>query len=190
MARVRISEIANEVGYPSKEVIDKALELGIKVESQLDYVSLEDAEKLYEYINSGVAPKTLPQDDLTKYLKQTKLTKDTTIGIGIAVNSEINIHKEFLAKVKKKIITENMLYDCLFSLNKRAKNCRDKKNEYWRSEYKWDYIERMDEYYRQKDFLLKAILKPTLIHRQTTYNYYGNKNILYFLFYEMSPVQI
>ena len=103
MARVRISEIANEVGYPSKEVIDKALELGIKVESQLDYVSLEDAEKIYEYINSGVAPKTLPQDDLTKYLKQTKLTKETTIGIGIAVNSEINIHKEFLAKVKKKL---------------------------------------------------------------------------------------
>lgn len=103
MARVRISEIANEVGYPSKEVIDKALELGIKVESQLDYVSLEDAEKLYEYINTGVAPKTLPQDDLTKYLKQTKLTKDTNIGIGIAINSEINIHKEFLAKVKKKL---------------------------------------------------------------------------------------
>lgn len=103
MARVRISEIANEVGYPSKEVIDKALELGIKVESQLDYVSLEDAEKIYEYINTGVAPKTLPKDDLTKYLKQTKLTKDTNIGIGIAINSEINIHKEFLAKVKKKL---------------------------------------------------------------------------------------
>lgn len=103
MARVRISEIANEVGYPSKEVIDKALELGIKIESQLDYVSLEDAEKIYDYINTGVAPKTLPQDDLTKYLKQTKLTKDTTIGIGIAINSEINIHKEFLAKVKRKL---------------------------------------------------------------------------------------
>ena len=103
MARVRISEIANEVGYPSKEVIDKALELGIKVESQLDYVSLEDAEKIHDYINTGVAPKTLPKDDLTKYLKQTKLTKDTTIGIGIAVNSEINIHKEFLAKVKRKL---------------------------------------------------------------------------------------
>lgn len=103
MARVRISEIANEVGYPSKEVIDKALELGIKVESQLDYVSLEDAEKIYDYINTGVAPKTLPQDDLTKYLKETKLTKDVSLGIGIAVNSEINIHKEFLAKVKKKL---------------------------------------------------------------------------------------
>lgn len=103
MSRVKISEISNELGYPSKEVIDKALELGIKVESQLDYVSLEDAEKIYDYINTGVAPKTLPKDDLTKYLKQTKLTKDTTIGIGIAVNSEINIHKEFLAKIKKKL---------------------------------------------------------------------------------------
>lgn len=103
MSRIKISEIANELGYPSREVIEKAQELGLKVKTHSDCISLEDAEKLYEYINSGVAPKTLPQDDLTKYLKQTKLTKDTTIGIGIAINSEINIHKEFLAKVKKKL---------------------------------------------------------------------------------------
>ena len=103
MSRIKISEIANELGYPSKEVIEKAQELGLKVKTHSECISLEDAEKLYEYINSGVAPKTLPQDDLTKYLKQTKLTKDTHIGIGIAINSEINIHKEFLAKVKKKL---------------------------------------------------------------------------------------
>ena len=103
MSRIKISEIANELGYPSKEVIEKAQELGLKVKTHSDCISLEDAEKLYEYINSGVAPKTLPQDDLTKYLKQTKLTKDTNIGIGIAINSEINIHKEFLAKVKKRL---------------------------------------------------------------------------------------
>lgn len=103
MSRIKISEIANELGYPSKEVIEKAQELGLKVKTHSDCISLEEAEKLYEYINTGEIPKTLPQDDLTKYLKQTKLTKDTTIGIGIAVNSEINIHKEFLAKVKKKL---------------------------------------------------------------------------------------
>lgn len=103
MSRVKISEIANELGYPSKEVIEKAQELGLKVKTHSDCISLEDAEKLYEYINSGVAPKTLPQDDLTKYLKETKLTKDVSVGIGITVNSEINIHKEFLAKVKKKL---------------------------------------------------------------------------------------
>ena len=125
MARVRISEIANEVGYPSKEVIDKALELGIKVGSQLDYVSLEDAEKIYEYINSGVAPKTLPQDDLTKYLKQTKLTKDTHIGIGIAINSEINIHKEFLAKVKKKLEEKTKEVEVLEASKGDADKMRD-----------------------------------------------------------------
>lgn len=103
MSRIKISEIANELGYPSREVIEKAQELGMKVKTHSDCISLEDAEKLYEYINTGEIPKTLPQDDLTKYLKQTKLTKDTTIGIGIAINSEINIHKEFLAKVKKKL---------------------------------------------------------------------------------------
>ena len=103
MSRIKISEIANELGYPSKEVIEKAQELGLKVKTHSECISLEDAEKLYEYINTGEIPKTLPQDDLTKYLKQTKLTKDTNIGIGIAINSEINIHKEFLAKVKKKL---------------------------------------------------------------------------------------
>lgn len=103
MSRVRISEIANELGYPSKEVIEKALEIGIKAESHSSCISLVDAERLYEYINTGVAPKTLPQDDLTKYLKETKFTKDVSVGIGIAINSEINIHKEFLAKVKKKL---------------------------------------------------------------------------------------
>lgn len=103
MSRIKISEIANELGYPSKEVIEKAQELGMKVKTHSECISLEEAEKLYEYINTGEIPKTLPQDDLTKYLKETKLTKDTTIGIGIAINSEINIHKEFLAKVKKKL---------------------------------------------------------------------------------------
>lgn len=33
MSRIKISEIANELGYPSKEVIEKAQELGIKVKT-------------------------------------------------------------------------------------------------------------------------------------------------------------
>ena len=106
MSRIKISEIANELGYPSKEVIEKAQELGLKVKTHSDCISLEDAERLYEYINSGVAPKPLwplPQDEFAKYLKTKKLNKDNDIGIGIAINSEINIHKDFLAKVKKKL---------------------------------------------------------------------------------------
>lgn len=125
MSRIKISEIANELGYPSREVIEKAQELGLKVKTHSDCISLEDAEKLYEYINTGVAPKTLPQDDLTKYLKQTKLTKDTTIGIGIAINSEINIHKEFLAKVKKKLEEKTKEVEVLEASKGDADKMRD-----------------------------------------------------------------
>lgn len=125
MSRIKISEIANELGYPSKEVIEKAQELGLKVKTHSDCISLEDAEKLYEYINSGVAPKTLPQDDLTKYLKQTKLTKDTTIGIGIAINSEINIHKEFLAKVKRKLEEKTKEVEAMEAKKEAPEKMRD-----------------------------------------------------------------
>ena len=125
MSRIKISEIANELGYPSKEVIEKAQELRMKVKTHSDCISLEEAEKLYEYINTGVAPKTLPQDDLTKYLKQTKLTKETTIGIGIAVNSEINIHKEFLAKVKKKLEEKTKEVEVLEASKGDADKMRD-----------------------------------------------------------------
>lgn len=125
MSRVKISEISNELGYPSREVIEKAQELGLKVKTHSDCISLEDAEKLYEYINTGEIPKTLPKDDLTKYLKQTKLTKDTTIGIGIAVNSEINIHKEFLAKVKKKLEEKTKEVEVLEASKGDAEKMRD-----------------------------------------------------------------
>lgn len=125
MSRVKISEISNELGYPSKEVIEKAQELGLKVKTHSDCISLEEAERLYEYINSGVAPKTLPKDDLTKYLKQTKLTKDTIIGIGIAVNSEINIHKEFLAKIKKKLEEKTKEVEVLEASKGDADKMRD-----------------------------------------------------------------
>lgn len=125
MSRIKISEIANELGYPSREVIEKAQELGLKVKTHSDCISLEDAEKLYEYINTGVAPKTLPQDDLTKYLKQTKLTKDTNIGIGIAINSEINIHKEFLAKVKKKLEEKTKEVEILEAKKEAPEKMRD-----------------------------------------------------------------
>lgn len=125
MSRVKISEISNELGYPSKEVIEKAQELGLKVKTHSDCISLEEAEKLYEYINSGVAPKTLPQDDLTKYLKQTKLTKDTNIGIGIAINSEINIHKEFLAKVKKKLEEKTKEVEAMEAKKEAPEKMRD-----------------------------------------------------------------
>ena len=37
---------------------------------------------------------------------------------------------EYTKNLKNKIITSDMLYDSIFSLNKRAKNNRDMKNQY------------------------------------------------------------
>lgn len=39
----------------------------------------------------------------------------------------MKISKEYSENLKNKIITPNMLYDSIFSLNKRAKNCREQK---------------------------------------------------------------
>lgn len=36
--------------------------------------------------------------------------------------------KEYKEKLKNNIITSDMLYDCIYSANKRAKNYRDLKN--------------------------------------------------------------
>ncbi|MGG7072815.1 translation initiation factor IF-2 [Campylobacter sp. 9BO] len=56
MANIRISEIANEIGYPAKEVLEKAQELGLKVKTHSNAVSPEDAEAIYEYITTGEIP--------------------------------------------------------------------------------------------------------------------------------------
>lgn len=97
----------------------------------------------------------------------------------------MEITKEYSKNLKNKIITSNMLYDSIFSLNKRAKNCRDKKNQYRWTKYYYGYFEKMNEYYNQKDFLIKRFLKPKLIHKQKNESYYGERKYLYFLYYEM-----
>lgn len=84
--------------------------------------------------------------------------------------------KEYTDNLKKKIITTDMLAASLFSINKRAKNCRDKEREYrnrgksnryycdtYNNEEK--YREQKEYYYRQKERLL-ALLSPTCIHRE------------------------
>lgn len=84
--------------------------------------------------------------------------------------------KEYSDNLKNGIITEAMLVDCLYSVNKRAKNYRDKAREY-RSYYKshryaidWYGNEdrctaKKEEYYGQKEKLL-SVLQPVCIHKE------------------------
>ena len=77
--------------------------------------------------------------------------------------------KEYSRNLANGIITPDMLRDCLFSTNKRAKNCRDQERAYRNG---WDYYdneekyrEKKEEYYRQKELLL-TLLKPQCIHKE------------------------
>ncbi|MDY3672393.1 MAG: translation initiation factor IF-2 [Campylobacter sp.] len=58
---VKISDIAADLGYEGKEIVVKALELGIDVKNATSRVSVEDAEAIFEYTTSGVVPASIVQ---------------------------------------------------------------------------------------------------------------------------------
>ena len=102
------------------------------------------------------------------------------IGLGLKIDQ---IRRKFLItpkfytdNINNKIITEEMLEQCLYSVNKRAKNHRDRAREV-RQMYRNDWYgtadheyELSDEMYHIKDLLLK-IVEPVKAHctiRSTT----------------------
>ena len=60
MAKVRIHEIAKELGSSSKKILEKAKELGFAVTTVSSAVSQEDAAKLYDYVQLGIIPDNAP----------------------------------------------------------------------------------------------------------------------------------
>ncbi|MDY3246090.1 translation initiation factor IF-2 [Campylobacter sp.] len=58
---VKISDIAADLGYEGKEIVVKALELGIDVKNATSRVSIEDAEAIFDYTTSGVVPAIIAQ---------------------------------------------------------------------------------------------------------------------------------
>lgn len=84
MAEVQISDIALELGYDNKEIIEKAQEMGLKkVKAANSKVSVDDAEAIYNYIQTGELPKK------KKTIKAKKETLD---------EEDIEIKKEPISK--------------------------------------------------------------------------------------------
>lgn len=110
--------------------------------------------------------------------------------MSVSYNLNMKTPKEYSNNLKNHIITDGMLENCLFSLNKRAKNCRDKIREYSRNRYislvKLDYGEvyekKMNEYYSKKEELLK-IVEPTCIHmeEQCAWHWFDPKEDDYYI---------
>ena len=53
MDKVRIKEIAEELGIKSKEVIEKAIDLGLEVKVANSSVTTEEAENIMNYVLTG-----------------------------------------------------------------------------------------------------------------------------------------
>ena len=73
--------------------------------------------------------------------------------------------KEYTDNLKNGIITTAMLNDCLYSMNKRAKNYRDAKRQNYIPKYCASVEEKEQAYYRKKEILL-SLVKPSCIHKE------------------------
>ena len=85
--KVRVHEIAKELGIVSKEVVDKAAEMGIDVKTASSSVSMEDAENIMNYImGAAVTPTPKPSKPVVKKAAAKKrdeepVEKDVTVEI-------------------------------------------------------------------------------------------------------------
>jgi translation initiation factor IF-2 len=108
--KVRVHEIAKELGIASKDVVKKASDMGIDIKSANSSVTMQEAESLMNYIMSGEHAET-PKQETNIPVKQTSDTqqeektpqneiKETNTAAAKANEAE-DIKKEIPAIVKK-----------------------------------------------------------------------------------------
>jgi len=91
--------------------------------------------------------------------------------------------KTYKNEIEKGIISPNLLGEAIYSINKRAKNHRDRARRTRKPEWKASAHRKKDEFYAMKDNILK-FAKPDCIHKVTRYNSYTGVSFdEYFLFY-------
>lgn len=134
MASIKISDIANEIGCPSREILEKAKELGIKATHHSSQVTLEEAEKIYEYNQTGIKPRSVKP--LEKTTTKTSNPKTTNIStkpahgkeygndINVAtinkqafIEEEIKIHRATIKEIENRISTFDSRMDALEKSN-------------------------------------------------------------------------
>lgn len=77
MDKIRISQIAKEIGKTSKEILQKAQELGFEVKTASSAVTTEQAEELYNYVLSGKSVEIKTSKEETKKSTKTEKTAKT-----------------------------------------------------------------------------------------------------------------
>ncbi|MCR2056721.1 translation initiation factor IF-2 [Campylobacter helveticus] len=118
MTKVRIYEIANEVGYSSREVIEKANELGLDIKSASNAVEAEVAAGIYEYIQTKTIPAIFKKEEKKSSKSPKKEVKKE------AKPKEVKAKKE----VKKEESKEQAKEEILLS-NEIKQELKEEKNE-------------------------------------------------------------
>ena len=103
MDKIRISQIAKEIGKTSKEILQKAQELGFEVKTASSAVTTEQAEELYNYVLSGksVEIKT-SKEETKKSIKTEKTTKTKKEESKLKKTKEDEIDKKTRTKTSTK----------------------------------------------------------------------------------------
>ena len=104
MDKIRISEIAKELSKTSKEVLQKAQELGFESKTASSSVTTEQADILYNYILSGVNPVAQSQAKDSKESKKTAKTKKSTEETKSKTNQKLRQPKQQAKPLKRKKI--------------------------------------------------------------------------------------
>ncbi|KAA6226260.1 MULTISPECIES: translation initiation factor IF-2 [unclassified Campylobacter] len=146
MDKVRIHEIATDAGYSSKEVIEKANELGLNIKSASSSVDPETAAAIYEYIQTNQIPKNfLPK----KSEKKTSKTAEKTEKKEIKKESKV---KKDTKKDESKVKNENVKNESATKTKKKAPSKaksepakEELKQEIKKEEIKQEKIEKKEE---------------------------------------------
>ncbi|AWI34228.1 translation initiation factor IF-2 [Helicobacter apodemus] len=105
MDKIRISQIAKEIGKTSKEIIQKAQELGFEVKTASSGVTATQAEELYNYILSGKSVERA-QEEVKKETKQTAAKKSNSLKETPIIEAKESKNTIKKVKEKKKQISE------------------------------------------------------------------------------------
>ena len=90
MGKIKIHELAKKLGLNSKDVLDKAIELGVDVKSHMSSIEEKDAKKIEEKLSN-----------VKKEVKETKEKKETPV----IIRREVIMNDNSIVKKDEK--TEN-----------------------------------------------------------------------------------
>ncbi len=104
--KVRVHEIATELGIKSKEVVDKAIEMGIDVKTASSSVSMEEAEKIMNFVmNPASFTPPKPKPTVKKAPKKEEATEEEKTEVKTSTEEVVESKSE---TVEEKPATEKV----------------------------------------------------------------------------------